>query len=174
MISAGSGALLGGLMQGLSDREAGYNFWSGSKIEGQLLSTNLASGNTYDASSLKNMANQAKADAEYLWGVKSGENGLIGISTTLDANARKGGYNYNGGMFVATNGQNVDGFAISFSSGNSKVFISPDVTASRTNGYSSPCYSIMKLGTNGLSIEILSARYVSTLGHELIQLLIEE
>ena len=166
LIGGGIGGAMGGLMRGMADYDNGFSFWRGSKITGELLSANIASGTEYDQSTLAEMTKQLQSDAEFLWGIKPGEKGLISFNTVLDAEVKARGYTYNDGMFFrGTTG--VDGFANSYSSGKSKLFIAPDVVASRTKMPLS-LYTVVTGKVPDILITMLSARYVSTLGHELI------
>ena len=160
------GGAAGGLIRGFSARSGGFNFWNGSKVIGEQLSASSASGQTYGAATLKGMANQAKADVESLWGIKTGRNGLVDISTMLDAGARGKQYTYQNGFFVNGAGENVDGFTLGYDNGNSKIFLSPDAAASRVGVLSD--YSVTTITKGMPSVTWLSPRYVSVLGHELI------
>lgn len=166
LIGAGAGGLTGGLTRGISDSRKGFDFLRGSKVGSELMSSSPMSDQTYDSATLKDMAKQAKADANDLWGYKTGRDGLIDISTTLDNTAKSQGYSYKHGGFNSNAGYAVDGFTVHYSSGNSKVFLAPNTVAARTGNSLSSFYLIK--GPDMSDFVYLSARYVSTLGHELI------
>ena len=163
LVGGAFGALTGGLMGGISSASKGGSFWTGATVLGESFTSSSGSKVTYDKKAREIMDKQASIDAYDIYGVKKGDYGFKGVTTSLDSDAMKLGYTESNNIFV--NGQNkkVAGFAIGYDDATSRVYISPEVAANRI--YFKGIYDVR---TGRIQLPKLSLYYEMVLGHELI------
>ncbi|WP_195332813.1 FG-GAP-like repeat-containing protein [Bacteroides salyersiae] len=126
-IGAITGALAGGLFRGFSDYKNGYNFWNGSIVEelsGEQITSSVRVAEGYN-SSLSAETNDEILRDRYMreFGVKEGNYGIRKITTKTSS---RYGLAYENSNYVnLKSGYYVSGYAERYTSGFSKIHISP-------------------------------------------------
>ncbi|MDR1679839.1 MAG: hypothetical protein LBR81_08705 [Prevotellaceae bacterium] len=128
LIGAGIGGLVGGTIQGIIDYQNGYDFWNGSRIDEQIIGTNINETLTkgYNSSSQAEINDEIlQYRVEQEFGVKKGDFGLNEITTKTGR-----GYGMTeSGKYINLKTKNlVGGYVQRFAKGYSNMHISPHYT----------------------------------------------
>jgi RHS repeat-associated protein len=116
------GGIFGGTARGVSDYQAGYSFWNGSRVD-ELIDPNQykETAETWNNKSSGKADSNLLAKVERLTPIRVKSNGLLGITTIVDNGFRLTPW----GEYVNSNNALVLGYCVSNRSGYSYIHISP-------------------------------------------------
>ena len=129
LYGAASGALIGGLSQGIRNLDAGNDFWSGSSVQAHETGAaitpskeSIARGNGYNNNSISDYESLITEERYFeTFGVKEGDLGIDDITTKVP---KKWGLTENG-LYVNKGGKLVNGLTTRYTNGGTKISISP-------------------------------------------------